>query len=60
MFQPFGERTTAIAPTPPDRVKSRGKKGLGTFMALLAGDKAPSFKIATDAGETVSSAGLKG
>jgi peroxiredoxin len=29
-------------------------------MALAAGDKAPSFKIATDAGETVSSAGLKG
>jgi len=29
-------------------------------MALAAGDKAPSFKIATDTGETVSSAGLKG
>ncbi len=29
-------------------------------MALAAGDKAPSFKIATDAGETVSSASLKG
>ena len=29
-------------------------------MALEAGDKAPSFKIATDDGETLSSAGLKG
>jgi peroxiredoxin Q/BCP len=29
-------------------------------MALVAGDKAPSFKIATDAGETISSASLKG
>ena len=27
---------------------------------LAAGDKAPSFKIATDGGETVSSASLKG
>src|SRR6185436_13307107 len=27
---------------------------------LTAGDKAPSFKIATDSGETVSSASLKG
>jgi len=27
---------------------------------LAAGDKAPSFKIATDGGETVTSAGLKG
>ena len=27
---------------------------------LAAGDKAPSFKITTDSGETVSSAGLKG
>ena len=29
-------------------------------MALAAGDKAPSFKVATDGGETVSSAALKG
>jgi peroxiredoxin len=29
-------------------------------MTLAAGDKAPSFKIATDGGETVSSASLKG
>lgn len=29
-------------------------------MALAAGDKAPSFKIATDTGETLSAAGLKG
>ena len=29
-------------------------------MALAAGDKAPSFKIKTDEGETLSSAGLKG
>ena len=29
-------------------------------MGLDAGDKAPSFKIATDDGETISSAGLKG
>jgi peroxiredoxin Q/BCP len=29
-------------------------------MALSAGEKAPSFKIATDGGETVSSSGLKG
>jgi peroxiredoxin Q/BCP len=29
-------------------------------MALVTGDKAPSFKIATDGGETVSSANLKG
>ena len=29
-------------------------------MALAAGDKAPSFKIASDGGETLSSAGLKG
>jgi peroxiredoxin Q/BCP len=29
-------------------------------MALATGDKAPSFKIATDGGETVSSANLKG
>ncbi|MBW8707830.1 MAG: peroxiredoxin [Alphaproteobacteria bacterium] len=29
-------------------------------MALAAGDKAPSFKIACDDGETLSSAGLKG
>ena len=29
-------------------------------MALAAGDKAPSFRIATDSGETVSSAALKG
>jgi peroxiredoxin Q/BCP len=29
-------------------------------MALAAGDKAPSFKIATDEGETISSSGLKG
>jgi peroxiredoxin Q/BCP len=29
-------------------------------MTLAAGDKAPSFKIATDGDETVSSAGLKG
>ena len=27
---------------------------------LTAGDKAPSFKIATDSGETISSSGLKG
>jgi peroxiredoxin Q/BCP len=42
-----------------------GKKGLGGVMALAAeglaaGDKAPSFKIATDSGETVTSASLKG
>jgi peroxiredoxin Q/BCP len=29
-------------------------------MALAAGDKAPSFKIMTDEGETISSSGLKG
>lgn len=29
-------------------------------MALEAGDKAPSFKIATDEGETLSASGLKG
>ena len=29
-------------------------------MALAAGDKAPSFKITTDDGETISSSGLKG
>jgi peroxiredoxin Q/BCP len=29
-------------------------------MALAAGDKAPSFKIATDEGETISSSALKG
>jgi len=29
-------------------------------MALAAGDKAPSFKITTDEGETISSSGLKG
>lgn len=29
-------------------------------MALAAGDKAPAFKIATDDGETISSAALKG
>jgi len=29
-------------------------------MALSAGEKAPSFKIATDGGETLSSSGLKG
>ena len=29
-------------------------------MALMAGDKAPSFKIATDDGQTLSSAALKG
>jgi peroxiredoxin Q/BCP len=29
-------------------------------MALAAGDKAPSFKIPTDGGETISSSGLKG
>ena len=29
-------------------------------MALVAGDKAPSFKIATDDGQTLSSAALKG
>src|SRR3954469_13512639 len=29
-------------------------------MALEAGDKAPSFKIATDDGEALTSAGLKG
>jgi peroxiredoxin Q/BCP len=29
-------------------------------MALAAGDKAPSFKIASDGGETLSSASLKG
>lgn len=29
-------------------------------MALAVGDKAPSFKIATDGGETLSSAALKG
>jgi len=29
-------------------------------MTLAAGDKAPSFKIATDGGETISSAKLKG
>ncbi|HVZ28683.1 MAG TPA: peroxiredoxin [Rhizomicrobium sp.] len=29
-------------------------------MALVAGDKAPDFKLATDEGETVSRAGLKG
>ncbi|MCU1464028.1 MAG: peroxiredoxin, partial [Acidimicrobiales bacterium] len=29
-------------------------------MALAAGDKAPSFKIASDSGETISSASLKG
>jgi peroxiredoxin Q/BCP len=29
-------------------------------MALAAGDKAPSFKIVTDEGETLSSSGLKG
>ncbi len=29
-------------------------------MALEAGDKAPEFKLATDGGETVSRAGLKG
>jgi thioredoxin-dependent peroxiredoxin len=29
-------------------------------MALEAGDKAPDFKLATDGGETVSRAGLKG
>jgi peroxiredoxin Q/BCP len=29
-------------------------------MALAAGDKAPSFKIATDEGETISSSSLKG
>jgi thioredoxin-dependent peroxiredoxin len=29
-------------------------------MALAVGDKAPSFKIATDGGETMSSASLKG
>jgi peroxiredoxin Q/BCP len=29
-------------------------------MGLAAGDKAPSFKIATDGGETISSASLKG
>jgi thioredoxin-dependent peroxiredoxin len=29
-------------------------------MALAAGDKAPSFKIMTDEGETLSSSGLKG
>ena len=29
-------------------------------MALAAGDKAPSFKIVTDDGETLSSAGFKG
>lgn len=40
-------------------------KGLGSFMALAAGglsqgDRAPSFKIAGDGGETISSASLKG
>ena len=29
-------------------------------MVLAAGDKAPSFKIASDGGETISSSGLKG
>ena len=29
-------------------------------MALAAGDKAPTFKVATDGGETLSSAALKG
>lgn len=29
-------------------------------MALAAGDKAPSFKLVSDQGETISSAGLKG
>jgi thioredoxin-dependent peroxiredoxin len=29
-------------------------------MALAAGDRAPTFKIATDSGETISSSGLKG
>ena len=29
-------------------------------MALVAGDKAPSFKVATDGGGTISSSGLKG
>ena len=42
-----------------------GKKGLGGVMALAAeglaaGDKAPSFKITTDSGETITSASLKG
>src|SRR4051812_8875524 len=35
-------------------------KGLGNFMALAAGDKAPSFKITTDEGETISPSSLKG
>ncbi|HET7084986.1 MAG TPA: peroxiredoxin [Rhizomicrobium sp.] len=30
------------------------------IQGLTAGDKAPSFKIATDGGETISSSGLKG
>ena len=29
-------------------------------MVLAVGDKAPSFKVATDGGETISSSGLKG
>ena len=42
-----------------------GLYGFGNFMGLgahglSAGDRAPAFKIATDGGETVSSASLKG
>ena len=44
---------------------NRGREGFGNFMgvkgdSLALGDRAPAFKIPTDGGETLSSAGLKG
>src|SRR5665213_436841 len=50
----------AIALSPKDGLKSGLLEGFGSFMALEAGDKAPSFKVATDGGGTISSSGLKG
>jgi len=59
ILQSFG-MISCIAPPLAFGVKSVPLGGDGNGMALVAGDKAPTFKIKTDEGGTISSAALKG
>jgi peroxiredoxin Q/BCP len=59
ILQSFG-MISCIAPPLAFGVKSVPRGGDGNGMALVAGDKAPTFKIKTDEGGTISSGALKG